>query len=467
MSSTRQGDPRPLGKRRTLHNLRLTSRSPNQAGTSDQTLVPSSESPQAHHAVSRLKKRASAFGINALVKLRIIKSSEAATQAVWSHYELIRHIGSGGNAHVDLCRDIMTGTLVAVKTLVLKNPAAPLAEASILQHLGHHSNIIRYHTSLLNPAHPSRLQLVFEYCPRGDLLDYLDTLDGPVPELFLWHVFKHVACGLAFLHSRGVVHGDIKPANILLTANREGESFSLPKIADFGAVSRNCPRNIPRGHLGTPAFQPPEETYQHGPESDIWALGCMIHEMVLGRLPVQELEEPDIDAIDWFEKSDLQVPDGITIPLLYKEFCFYQAFHAIDRTRIDHASGYTTKVYTKLLNHFMMRALELEAQTLITASQLHNTLPTLEAVVQHLHILGKEELLNCFDERRDIDGEEYVRVTESQVLRQLFENMGQQMHRRDDFAMRRKAMQMLYVMDPMDHVEAFRSIGRMPNFFNV
>jgi hypothetical protein len=98
---------------------------------------------------------------------------------------------------------------------------------------------------------------------------------------------------------------------------------------------------------------------------------------------------------------------------------------------------------------------------------LHNTLPTLEAVVQHLHILGKEELLNCFDERRDIDGEEYVRVTESQVLRQLFENMGQQMHRRDDFAMRRKAMQMLYVMDPMDHVEAFRSIGRMPNFFNV
>ncbi|KAH6857448.1 kinase-like domain-containing protein, partial [Alternaria rosae] len=117
------------------------------------------------------------------------------------------------------------------------------------------------------------------------------------------HVFKHVACGLDFLHSRGVVHGDTKPANILLTAAREGDRFSLHKIAYFGAASRGCSSNIPRGHLGTPSFQPPETDYRHEPGSDIWALGCMIPELILGRLPVQKIEELDTDEKAWFEES--------------------------------------------------------------------------------------------------------------------------------------------------------------------
>lgn len=459
MSLTKNSSSIPLRKRKTLHNLRRVSPGLDGPGSNDQTLVSLPELPRAQRTTSRLKRRASAFGVNALVKLRIVKSSAAARQRTWNHYELIRHIGSGGNGDVDLCRDISTGTLVAVKTLSLNNPALPLAETSILQYLGRHGNIIGYHTSLLNPSHPSRLQLVFEYCPRGDLLDYLDNLKEPVSELFLWHVFKHLACGLAFLHSHNVVHGDIKPANILLTASREGERFSLPKIADFGAASRNPPRQPPRGHLGTPSFQPPEASRHHGPESDIWALGCVIHELVLGRLPVQKMRDADIDVDVWFETSGLRVPASIALPHLYKEFCFYQAFHSIVLIRIDRVSEFTTKIYSKLLNYLMMRALDVEPESRITASQLHGILPTLEAVVQHVHDSGNMELLNQFDERRDVDGQEAVCVSDSQVLRQLFESMERHADWKRDVEMRRRGMEMLYVMEPEDHVEAFRGIG--------
>lgn len=312
MDFMKQDGHRPLGKRRTLHDLRQAARSPKQPVNSEQRLVPTTETPLAHDTTSRLKKHASTFGINALTKLRIIKSSAAPTQPTWIQYELIKYIDSGGNGHVDLCFDTSAGILVAVKTLTVKSPAALLAEASIFQSLGHHSNIIRYHNSLLNPAHPSRLQLFFEYCPRGDLLDYLDTIDSTVPVQFFWHVFKHVACGLNFLHSYGVVHGDIKPANILLTTARKGERFSLHKIADFGAASQDCSSNIPRGHLGTLSFQPPETNYRHGPGADIWALGCMIPELILGRLPVQKIEELDTDAEAWFEGSGREIPYDIT-----------------------------------------------------------------------------------------------------------------------------------------------------------
>ncbi|KAI4604909.1 hypothetical protein J4E80_010837 [Alternaria sp. BMP 0032] len=474
MGFMKQGSQRPLGRRRTLHDLRRAARSPKQPENSDQTLVQATDAPQAQDNTSQLKKRASTFGIkNALTKLRIIKTSAAPAEPIWTQYELVRRIGSGGNGLVDLCFDTSAGILVAVKTLTLPNPAVPLPEATILQNLGRHGNIIRYYNSVLSPPHPSRLQLIFEYCPRGDLLDYLDTLDGPIPELFLWHVFKHVACGLAFLHSRGIVHGDIKPANILLTAAREGERFSLPKIADFGAASCNPPPEIPRGHIGTPSFQPPEADLRHGPESDLWSLGSMMHELVLGRVPMQKVRELETDAETWFGGSGREIPDGVVASGLYKEFCYYQAGHVVERTRIDCLSEYTTKVYSTLLNHFMMRALELDWEKRITASGLWDLLPKLEAIVQDLHILGKPELLDNPEEREDIDGRgdmngrEAVCATDSQMLRQLFERLARCADWASHQEMRRRGMQLLFIMEEEDHFAVFRALRDVRGFWGM
>ncbi|KAI4636861.1 hypothetical protein J4E93_010877 [Alternaria ventricosa] len=468
MGFMKQGSQRPLGRRQTLHDLRRAARSPKQPENSDQTLVQATDPTPAQDNTSRLKKRASTFGIkNALTKLRIIKTSAAPAEPIWTQYELVKRIGSGGNGLVDLCFDTSAGILVAVKTLTLPNPAAPLAEATILQNLGRHGNIVRYYNSVLSPPHPNRLQLIFEYCPRGDLLDYLDTLDGAIPELFLWHVFKHVACGLAFLHSRGIVHGDIKPANILLTAAREGERFSLPKIADFGAASCNPSPEIPRGHIGTPSFQPPEADYRHGPESDIWSLGSMMHELVLGRVPMQKVRELEIDAETWFGGSGREIPDGVVARDLYKEFCFYQAGHVVERIRIDCPSEYTTKVYSPLLNHFMMRTLDLDWKNRITASQLYDLLPKLEAIVQDLHILGQPELLDNLEDREELNGREAPCVTDSQMLRQLFERLARHADWASHQEMRKRGMQLLFLMDEEDHFAAFRALRDVRNFWGM
>ena len=280
-------------------------------------------------------------------------------------------------------------------------------------------------------------------------------------------MFKHVACGLAFLHSRGIVHGDIKPANILLTAAREGERFSLPKIADFGAAACDCPPAIPRGHIGTPSFQPPEADYRHGPESDMWSLGSMIHELILGRLPMQKVRELENDAETWFEASGRQVPDGVVASGLYKEFCYYQASHVVERARIDCPSEYTTKVYSTLLNHFMMRALDLDWENRITASQLYDLLPKLEAIVQDLHILGKPELLDSLEDRAEMNGQEVVCVTDSQMLRQLFERLARCADWASHQEMRRRGMQLLFIMEEEDHFAVFRALRDVRGFWGM
>jgi serine/threonine protein kinase len=123
----------------------------------------------------------------------------------------------------------------------------------------------------LKPA--TQLVTVFEFCPMGDVVTYTKKFfegSHSVPELFLWHILKHVSCALDFLHHHGVVHGDVKPSNILLTAPRDGRIYPLAKISDFGSSSTNPPRNIPQAHeQGTMEYSPPEAVHRYGPEADI------------------------------------------------------------------------------------------------------------------------------------------------------------------------------------------------------
>ena len=251
------------------------------------------------------------------------------------------------------------------------------------------------------------------------MVDYVAMFKDGVPEMFIWHAFKHVACGFAFLHKRGVVHGGIKLANILLTAPREGEQYPLPKIADFGSAAIKPSHRIPRGHTGTLGWQPPELFYRHGPESDIWALGYVIHSFALGYLPIQRLEIPDIAVNEWFDCNSMHVPPSTEYPDTYKYMCFWMPFNPTRRTRIDHQSDPTSMVYSKLLNYVMMRALDTNHHTRIAASQLHLFLPTLEKIAQHLRGSGQGDLLDQFCER--CENGKYV--TDSDVFSQVFDNI--------------------------------------------
>ena len=90
-------------------------------------------------------------------------------------------------------------------------------------------------------------------------------------------------CALAHIHAKGIIHRDIKPANILL-----GSPVGPPYLADFGiAWSPDDPASEPSDQkitdVGTTCYRPPELLFGHsayGPETDLWAAGCVVAECV-------------------------------------------------------------------------------------------------------------------------------------------------------------------------------------------
>jgi serine/threonine protein kinase len=146
--------------------------------------------------------------------------------------------------------------LVAIKTIA----NTPPNEASDLNYIGSHENVIRLYTTIPHPTETWRRRLVFEYCLVGDLVDYTYTLEGPCSEMFLWHIFRYISSGLAFLHKRGVVHGDIKAANILLTTPRSGSMYPLPRIADLGSAAIH-PLKISQCAMAKPWVSSPQKQH--------------------------------------------------------------------------------------------------------------------------------------------------------------------------------------------------------------
>jgi serine/threonine protein kinase len=267
----------------------------------------------------------------------------------------IRCLGTGGNGEVHLCHNNSIGTLVAVKT-IHHPPTTTPTEVQILHLLGQHTKIVQYHRMLDHPTLDCQMQLVFDYCAMGDLADYVNEDMEHTPGMFLWHVLKHVANGLQYMHSQGIVHSDIKPANILLTHRQAGEFYPLPKLAKFGAAALNNSHDIPLGHTGTFAWQAPEADWRTGPEADVWALGCVAHELAVRSWPCMELGEPDMGPEMWFDLGGWVVPPEIPYVKEYKELWHCIAFHPPAPVRIDRASDDNLMLYSKLLNWVMMRA---------------------------------------------------------------------------------------------------------------
>ncbi|KAJ4373161.1 hypothetical protein N0V83_003452 [Neocucurbitaria cava] len=399
------------------------------------------------------------------------KSSQANTNASNSlqcsnfhlRYAPVRLLEGGGNGTVHLYRNTNKGTLVAVKTIYHDDPQSPPNEVRILQLLGgSHPHIVQYHTMLSHPALDFHVQLVFEYCQFGDLVDYVNSSigrDRDVPEPFIWHVFKHVAAGLSFMHLNSVVHGDIKSANILMAAPRDGEIYPLPRIADFGTAQVNPPYNVPYGHHATMGWQPPEWEHCHGPAADVWGLGSIVHELAHKCLPQRAIEPPPaMDSMTWFESSGKTVPPGTERVVWYKQFCFYMAFHPAAAMRLDRprpsSSTPAPVVYSRLLNYMVMRTLDTDADRRISTIELTSLLPVLDTVARNLRGLEQEAILSDFDDGRDGEWKEVSFVTDSQVLRQLFCTVASQAKHEGNMEMLSWGASLVKLMNPRDQPEA-------------
>ncbi len=211
---------------------------------------------------------------------------ETASVALGHRYILERELGYGATARVYLARDRKHDRLVAIKVL-RPELAASLGGTRFLREIKIAARL----------AHPHILPL-FESGEEGGVLYYTSPFvsgeslrvrlnrDGKLDLGEAVQLACEVAAGLSYAHSLGFVHRDIKPENILL---QNGQAI----ITDFGigrAISESAEDGLTATGLvvGTPAYMSPEQAFGDRPvdgRADIYALGCVLYEMLAGKCP--------------------------------------------------------------------------------------------------------------------------------------------------------------------------------------
>ncbi|NJR25666.1 MAG: serine/threonine protein kinase [Richelia sp. CSU_2_1] len=159
--------------------------------------------------------------------------------------------------------------------------------------------------------------LVMDYCEGGTLRNLLKQ-DRPLRLLEGLQLIMGVLAGLDYAHRRGVVHCDIKPENILLTLGAKGWS---PRLSDFGIARRLPEIGTTRLHqeispdatVGSPAYMAPERFYGlYSPMSDIYAVGILLFELLMGYRPFGGTP----GDLRWAHLNQrLSLPDAIPEPL--------------------------------------------------------------------------------------------------------------------------------------------------------
>lgn len=195
-------------------------------------------------------------------------------------YSILRKLGQGTYGSVYLCEQKDTGRQCVMKRMLLRNLSekerhSALQEAQLLESLNH-PNIVAYVDTVCTR---SKLYLLMQYCDGGDLERKLNEVrkeNGVVPETQVLDWFVQMALALQYLHSKRILHRDLKTANVFLTA------IGIVKLGDFG-VSRvlSATSELAKTFVGTPYYLSPEllNNSPYGHASDVWALGVIFYEM--------------------------------------------------------------------------------------------------------------------------------------------------------------------------------------------
>ncbi len=199
-------------------------------------------------------------------------------------YLVVRRIGTGGMGVVYEARDTRLQRSVALKLLPREWSRHRAAKERFLREARAASalddpNICTIHD--LGETDGGRLFLVMALY-RGETLDER-LASGALPVAEARNLAIQVARGLARAHEAGIVHRDVKPANVMVTERGEAKilDFGIAKIAGDTALTRTG------GSLGTPSYMSPEQARGEGVDArtDLWSLGVMLYEMVASERP--------------------------------------------------------------------------------------------------------------------------------------------------------------------------------------
>lgn len=229
------------------------------------------------------------------------------------NYEINSLLGEGGMGSVYLATHRQLGRKVAIKALnpsLVRNPlirARFKNEAATLSAL-HHPHIVILYDYL---EEDDALYLVMEYVDGKPLDEYIRTVSGPVPEAKAIPLFAQVLDGFSYAHEQGIIHRDVKPANLMITPQQR------MKILDFGIaklVSHNNLTLTKTGtKMGTVLYMSPEqvkgEPVDH--RSDIYSLGVTLFQMLTGRGPYEEVEASEFVVYGKIVNEPLPAARGI------------------------------------------------------------------------------------------------------------------------------------------------------------
>src|SRR3954452_12465539 len=201
-------------------------------------------------------------------------------------YEIVQHLARGGMAEVFLARDLLLDRPVAIKVLFPEFAA----DRSFVERFRREAR------SAANLNHPNIVSIydwgeeegtyfiVMEYV-EGRTLRQMIREDGPVPPRRAAEIGADIGAALGFAHKNGVIHRDMKPGNVLISSSGQ------VKVTDFGIAraASNAQEALTQtgAVMGTATYFSPEQA-QGRPidfRSDVYALGIVLYEMVVGRPP--------------------------------------------------------------------------------------------------------------------------------------------------------------------------------------
>lgn len=218
-------------------------------------------------------------------------------------YEILEVLGSGAMATVHRCR--RRGEDFAVKAIGLGRCRMHRDFNAILERMHRETAILfslrHVHVVPLYDVHQTRdkLYLVMELVEGGELYDYIRPPEA-MPEHSARYVFWQLASGLMYIHSKGVVHRDLKSENVLVDSRNSRAGLLEVKISDFGhskLVDDGYSTTLSR--VGTPLYWAPEvaNSSSSGPgprgydeRVDLWSLGVLLHLMILGEFAFSSMD---------------------------------------------------------------------------------------------------------------------------------------------------------------------------------
>lgn len=229
------------------------------------------------------------LGMNINRDSKNIGSDDNRTQWTLEDFNLLKPLGKGKFGRVYKAKERKTNYTVALKVIQKSelekcNVEVQLRREIEIQSELNHPNILHLFGFFYDET---RIYLILEYAPGGELYDHLKKSGGKFEESVAAKYIADLARAIRHCHSKGVIHRDIKPENLLLDNNNN------LKIADFG-WSVHAVRTTRRGTMcGTLDFLPPEmcDGRSYDSSVDLWSIGVLLFEMLFGKPPFEEHSE--------------------------------------------------------------------------------------------------------------------------------------------------------------------------------